>query len=190
MMLVFGLVLAACDNGNGPGGGGGKSFTLKGELKDLKLGTGLTPTEVLAYSNPDFKGAAVGKGTIGSSAPSASMFAVRSIGGVSRSIGEVIDYNNDNDTHWEIRFDNFNQNNSPDLYFAVAGTGQENSRFMYPLDNFEVPVNGINNGEDFDINTRLQNNNPFNEVIEIESFHFDGTVKVTGVTIPTVFGGP
>ncbi|GHV74617.1 hypothetical protein AGMMS49940_19190 [Spirochaetia bacterium] len=181
MMLVFGLVLAACDNGNGNGGGGGttKSFILKGELKELKVGDGVTPKKVVVYGNPDFKGAAVGKGDIGGSAPSASVLAGRSVGGVLRNFGTGSPYGDD--TSWEIQFNNFNQNDSPQLYFAVTGLGPSNDPFMYPLDDFQVPVTGINDGEDFNINTGRPDNNPFNDGIEIECINISGTLKVTGI---------
>ncbi|GHV94661.1 hypothetical protein AGMMS50293_09810 [Spirochaetia bacterium] len=180
--LAFGLVLTGC-----PTDSGGetpdvkKSFTLKGELIDLQVGVGVNPQKVVVYDNPDFKGSPLGEGEIGGSAISPSVLAGRSVGGVSRSIGAVNPYGNDN-THWEIPLTNIDPNDSPQLYFAVTGRGMENAPFMYTLDDFNLPVTGINDGDNYDINTGIPSNNPFNDGIEIECTHFDGTVKITGIS--------
>ncbi|GHT40261.1 hypothetical protein AGMMS49965_08270 [Bacteroidia bacterium] len=158
-----------------------KSFTLKGELKGLKVGMGVNPQKVVVYDNPDFKGSPVGKGTIGGGgfAPSSPRFAARSIGSALRSVGTVAPY--DNDAQWEIPLTNIDPNECPQLYFAVTGLTPVMTPFMYPLNDFEVPVTGIGNNDDYDINARLQNNNPFNDGIEIECIMIEGTLKVTGI---------
>ncbi|GHV74618.1 hypothetical protein AGMMS49940_19200 [Spirochaetia bacterium] len=184
MMLVFGLVLAACDNGNGGGGDPDvkKSFILKGEVKGVKVGGDVKPQKVVVYGNPKFEGKPLGEGVFGGGGSKSVLFTARSIGDVSRNIGTVTDYTND--TSWEIPLTNIDPNDSPELYFAVTGVVEdmgEDRPFIYPLNDFELPVTGINDGEDFDINTR-PGTNPFNDGIELEIIGIEGQVKITGVT--------
>ncbi|GHT56687.1 hypothetical protein AGMMS49982_23640 [Bacteroidia bacterium] len=156
------------------------SFTLKGELHNLQVGMGVNPQKVVVYDNPDFTGTPLGAGTIGgtssSSSPSSSSVSTRAIG----TVGAYEDMVGD-DTRWEIPLTNIDQNECPQLYFAVTGRAPDNTPFMYPIDDFEVPVTGIGNNDDYDINARLQNNNPFNDGIEIECIMIEGTLKVTGI---------
>ncbi|GHV66046.1 hypothetical protein FACS1894199_08550 [Bacteroidia bacterium] len=152
------------------------TFNLKGELKKLEVGTGVNPQKVVVYDNPEFTGTPLGAGTIGGTSASPS-----SVRPKTRAIGEVQGYENENGTQWEIPLNNIDPNECPQLYFAVTGLNPGNAPFMYPLNDFAVPVTGITNDGDYDINARLQNNNPFNDGIEIECIMIEGTLKVTGI---------